>query len=560
MKTTNASSLINVKMPGAIRMAVLALLVGAVGPSLMDPARATSVPPNRMTYQGHLVDSSGTPLGNTQPQNFPVKFRIYEESEGGARIWSEEQVVTIDKGNFSVILGEGTAITGENNPAGGLPAVFAGPTADARYLELTVTMSGNPVVIQPRLRLLPAPYAFLASQATQLVNSSTGVPYVNLVGGSVNVDGGLNVAGPLSTTGAINASGGLTGLTASQVPSTLDGTRTFSGPVKINGFNFLEFGADVSPKEANNGKIGYGTFSGGAAGALDIVGAGANVNSRKINFHAQGGAQFIGSVGIGTANPASSLDVNGSIWRSLTVRGSDGTDAVVAGNLGGRASIGAHNGALNAWSDLSLNPDGGRVGIGTRNPPYLLSLGTPDVNQARIRIDNGANYVEFGRWVNYAYIQLNNSLWSGPNRAATYDGDSNWDFSSDRKLKKDIVDAEPMLDRAMKVQVRRYRWKEDPETATHKLGVVAQEVQPLFPHMVSEIELPTRAGSDSPGEKVLQVGYGDFALIALKSVQELKAKYDAELSEMRAQLAEVVRDNQELRSRLANPALTRATK
>src|SRR5262249_41110594 len=120
----------------------------------------------------------------------------------------------------------------------------------------------------------------------------------------------------------------------------------------------------------------------------------------------------------------------------------------------------------------------------------------------------------------------------------------------------DIVDAEPMLDRAMQVKVRRYRWKEEPPEATHKLGVVAQEVQPLFPHMVKEIELPKRPGSDGAGEKVLQGGYGDFALIALKAVQELKAKYDADLSELKTQLAEVIRDNQELRSRLANPSLT----
>lgn len=555
----NTRSHMNLMNSCAMRMAVLALCVGALCRPAMETARAASTPPNRMTYQGHLVDNLGTPLGTSQPQNFPVMFRIFEESEGGARLWSEEQVVTVDNGDFSVILGEGTAITGETNPAGGLAAIFAGVTADARYLELTVTISGSPVVIQPRLRLLPAPYAFLATHATRLVNSSTGVPFVSLVGTTVNVDGGLSVAGTLNTTGAINAAAGLIGLTSAQVPSTLDGTRTFNGPVRITGNNVLEFGANISPKESNNGKIGYGAFSSGASVALDIVGAGTTLNSRRITFHSQGGAQFLGNVGIGTAAPASPLDITGTIWRSLTVRGSEGTDAVVAGNLGGRASIGAHNGALNAWADLSLNPDGGRVGIGTRNPPYLLSLATADANQTRIRIDSGANYVEFGRTTTYAFIQLNNSHWTTANRAVTYDGDANWDFSSDRKLKKDIVDAEPMLDRAMQVKVRRYRWKEDPDNAAHKLGVVAQEVQPLFPHLVSEIQLPTQPGSDAPGEKVLQVGYGDFALIALKAVQELKTKYDAELSEMREQLAAVIRDNQELRSRLASPSLTKTS-
>lgn len=551
MKTRTARSAMHSQLFRAVASAVLALAASVAASATLF---AASAPPNRMTYQGYLVDNNAVPLGDLQPQNYPVKFRIYDESEGGARIWSEEQVVTVDKGNFSVILGEGTGITGENNPAGGLPAVFAGGTADARYLELIVTIGGNPVVIQPRLRLLPAPYSFLASQATQLINPSTGVPYVNLAGTTVEVGGGLSIAGPLSTTGAITAAGGLNGLVAAQIPSTLGGTRTFSGPVRITGANVLEFGADITPKEINNGKIGYGTFSGGAA--LDIVGAGATMNSRKINFHAQGGSQFLGNVGINTASPASPLDVTGGIWRTLTVRGSGGTDAIVAGNLNGRATIGAHLGALNAWADMSINPGGGRVGIGTFDPPYLLSLATPDPAQSRIRIDHGSSYVEFGRYVNYAFVQLNNSVHTTANRIASYDGDANWDFSSDRKLKKDIVEAEPMLDRAMQVKVRRYRWKEDPADAVHKLGVVAQEVQPLFPHLVSEIELPTAQGQEGPGEKVLQVGYGDFALIALKAVQELKTKYDAELSQMRAQLEQLARDNQELRSRLAAPALT----
>jgi hypothetical protein len=280
-----------------------------------------------------------------------------------------------------------------------------------------------------------------------------------------------------------------------------------------------------------------------------------NVNSRKINFHAQGGSQFIGNVGIGTASPASPLDVTGSIWRSLTVRGSDGTDAVVAGNLGGRASIGAHNGALNAWADISINPDGGKVGIGTRNPPYLLSLASSDVHQTRIRFDHGANYAEIGRYVNFVFLQLNNSVHTTANRMVSYDGDSNWDFSSDRKLKKDIVDAEPLLDRALKIQVRRYRWKEETSDANHKLGVIAQEVQPLFPQMVTEVESP-----NGDGGKSLSVGYGDFGLIAIKAVQELKAQHDAELSALKAQLAEIIRENKELRSRLTNPSLTGASR
>jgi len=140
----------------------------------------------------------------------------------------------------------------------------------------------------------------------------------------------------------------------------------------------------------------------------------------------------------------------------------------------------------------------------------------------RFEYPGGASFAEVGRTATYAFVGLNNSYWTGNFNFASYDGDGNWDFTSDRKLKKDIVDVEPMLDRALKVQVRRYRWLEEGPNAKHKLGVIAQEVQTLFPDMVTELEPPNK-----PGEKVLTVGYGDFGVIAIKAIQELNTIVEA---------------------------------
>lgn len=508
---------------------LILLLITLLGSA--TAARAASSPPERMTYQGFLVDGSGNPLAPTIPVNYPVIFRIYGDMEAATPLlWSEQQVVTVDKGSFSVILGEGAVVTSEDRPA--LSTIFADSTASQRYLGITVTIGANTLTLSPRLRLLPAPYSFLASQAVQLVNPSTGVPFINLAGGTVEV------------AGTINATGGLVGLTSGQIPSLLTGPRSFSGsvlfsnPVGITGGNTLEFGVGSNPKEANNGKIGYQTFSSG----LDIVGAGANSPSRRLTFHAQGGSSFIGNVGVGEYNPSPghTLEVLGgnevawfrSSGANAYLRVSDNTGfnnrVEFASRGNGRAAIWSGNDHFNVLQN-------GRVGIGTVSPPYLLSLSTPDINQARIRIDSPNGYVETGRWVNYYYIQLNNSVHNAGNRAATYDGDSNWDFSSDRKLKKDIVDVEPMLERALKVQVRRYRWKDDASESTHKLGVIAQEVQPLFPEMVSEIESP-----DGDHEKSLSVGYGDFGVIAIKAIQELNKiveSKDARITALESELA-----------------------
>jgi hypothetical protein len=212
-------------------------------------AAASPAPPDLMSYQGYLVDVNGAALAQSAPANYPVVFRIYDASTGGNILWSEQQIVTVDKGNFSVVLGEGTAVSGEARPA--LSTAFDGTTASDRYIGITVTINGTTMTISPRLRLLPSPYAFTASKAMSLDSSAFRIP----------------------------------------------------------GQSVLELGAGVVGKQAHAGKIGYELFS---SDALDIVGAGTDDPNRKIKLWAEGGLLIDGNVGINTAQPAQALDVSGN--------------------------------------------------------------------------------------------------------------------------------------------------------------------------------------------------------------------------------------------------------
>ena len=49
-----------------------------------------------------------------------------------------------------------------------------------------------------------------------------------------------------------------------------------------------------------------------------------------------------------------------------------------------------------------------------------------------------------------------------PGKSINFNGGTGWWVSSDIKLKKDIRDAEPMMDRLMQVPVRRFKWKSLP--------------------------------------------------------------------------------------------------
>ena len=237
----------------------LASCLVAIG-SLLAPAPAHAQPspnaPDRLTYQGFLVDANGVALGNTAPRNYDIIFRIYNDPNAGQVLWAEQQTVTVDRGNFSVILGEGIAIAGppaEPRPA--LSSIFRGASASERYVALTVRgigpNNGN-ADIMPRLRFLASPYAFLAQQATKIVKAD-----------------------------------GTDLLFANNSALTLDGS------LGVRGGNSIELGAGIAGKEANAGRISYGGLT---PNTLDIVGGGTSKTNRQVRVWAEGGTTFDGPV------------------------------------------------------------------------------------------------------------------------------------------------------------------------------------------------------------------------------------------------------------------------
>ena len=101
---------------------------------------------------------------------------------------------------------------------------------------------------------------------------------------------------------------------------------------------------------------------------------------------------------------------------------------------------------------------------------------------------------------------------------------------SDVKLKENIVDASPKLADLMQVKVRNYNLIGD---TTKQLGVVAQELETVFPAMVSETTDKDAEGNDL-GTTTKAVKYSVFVPMLIKAMQEqqaiiesLKARLDA---------------------------------
>ena len=94
---------------------------------------------------------------------------------------------------------------------------------------------------------------------------------------------------------------------------------------------------------------------------------------------------------------------------------------------------------------------------------------------------------------------------------------------SDVKLKENIVDATPKLADLMQVKVRSYNLI---GSATKQIGVIAQELETIFPAMIDESPDKDEDGNEL-STKTKAVKYSVFVPMLIKAIQELKTEFDA---------------------------------
>lgn len=140
--------------------------------TMLPPVFGAQYPPGKLTFQGHLTDAAGTPLGQTAPANVQVEFRLYRHATSSAAsdvLWAEKQSVKVSGGFFNTLLGNGlpTGVAGETH-TNNLAALFTGPDAAQRFLGVTVVGQGSE--IRPRIQFFSSPFAFLARATANVVN------------------------------------------------------------------------------------------------------------------------------------------------------------------------------------------------------------------------------------------------------------------------------------------------------------------------------------------------------------------------------------------------------
>lgn len=295
----------------------------------------------------------------------------------------------------------------------------------------------------------------------------------------------------------------------------------------------------------SNAQVGIGTTapsqildlesSNASATALDINNTGAG--DPKINFQISSATTFsigidnsdgdkfkIGSsaletntaitidasqqVGIGTSSPSSTLTINGNTeaYQNIYVRGTlnNSTAQLRLYNDAASSYLDYHGGSLYFRDEgagtaaLFIEDATGNIGIGCTSPQYTLHV--------------------IGDIASSATVRSTNAVVTGAITAC-----------SDFRYKKEITPLNNALQNVMKLSGVSYRWRtsEFPHknfTDSLQIGVIAQEVEKIYPHLVF---------TDTDGYK--SVDYSKFTPILLEAIKEQQRMIEEQKIELQNQ-------------------------
>lgn len=475
------------------------------------------------TYQG-LLQVSGKPA----PGEVDLRLELFDAAVQGNRLGP---VVTLDdmlpeNGLFTAELDFGDAFDGGR-----------------RWLEISVrdgSSTGAYTTLSPRQEVAASPYSRFAVEAQRAATADTaddaalleGKPASDFlwtsggtVDGSVVVLGNLGVGDPtpgekLEVAGNILGTGTVCGANGcigdfSPDPWTVhpDGSIYVLGDVAIGR-------TDASEKLHVQGSIAYSN------------------NLRHANSTATGED----SVAIGPGNTASNtFDVaigsfNTASGSRSTALGSGtqatGPSATAMGSLtlASRESATAMGSGTQATGFFSTATGSNTVASGaysfsmgdstTASGEYSTSMGAVTEAQAYASLVIGRYNVLEGNSINWfssdpVFVVGNGTNTSNRANAMTVRKNGNVTIagsltqSSDRRLKEEIVPLASTLDAVSRLRGVSFRWKGERATEGRRLGLVAQEVEEVFPELVA---------TDAAGFKA--VDYAGLVVPLLRAVQQ----------------------------------------